>query len=121
MDLSLSQPAVAERLGVDRTTLIKWERYGEEPAATYGPQVIDFLGYDPYPEPKGDSELLAWLRWHNGEELPACAARIGVGATTLRRWEAGGKPEIARSRYRLRIFLAYERARLKLGPEFGRP
>ncbi len=121
MYLGLSQPEAAEELGVDRTTILHWEKHGVEPAATFGPQILRFLGYDPYPELTGDSELLVWLRWHNGEELPACPERIGVSANTLWRWEASGEPEIWRSRYLLHVFLAFERARLRLGPDFGKP
>lgn len=121
MDLGLSQVETAERMGLQHWTILHWENHRAEPSASSWPAVLAFLGYDPYGDPTNTAELLHWLRRHNGEEIPACAERIGVSAGTLRRWEDGGPPTNARTRYLLRVFLAYERARLKLDDDFGTP
>ncbi|MEO1630509.1 MAG: hypothetical protein AAFU38_06990 [Bacteroidota bacterium] len=118
-ELGISQLQLAQRLDACVYTVITWECHDNNPSFAFWPGLIDFLGYDPYGEPRTLGECLSWLRRRNGVELPACAEMIGVGTSTLRFWERGGKPTNARTRYLLRTYLAYERARLKLPASFG--
>ncbi len=43
------QKDVAEQLGVDKTSVFKWEGNRSSPEIRYMPAIIRFLGYDPLP------------------------------------------------------------------------
>src|SRR5262249_15972247 len=46
--LGLFQRQVADELGTDETTLFRWERDMAWPQIHYFPQILKFLGYDPF-------------------------------------------------------------------------
>jgi transcriptional regulator with XRE-family HTH domain len=48
LDLGLLQREVAERLGVDKTTVFNWERGRTTPLQAVRPALFEFLGYVPY-------------------------------------------------------------------------
>jgi DNA-binding XRE family transcriptional regulator len=47
LDLGLLQKEVAEQIGVDKTTIMNWERGRREPAPWNIPAIIHFLGDAP--------------------------------------------------------------------------
>lgn len=63
LHLSLCQREVADRMGVSDFTIINWESGETSPSARYGPKVIEFLGYDPTPEPEAFGDRIRSLRW----------------------------------------------------------
>ena len=48
MDLRLTQKELAERLGVDKTTIQFWENNRVKPSLANLPKIIEFLGSDPF-------------------------------------------------------------------------
>lgn len=50
MDLGLLQREVAQQLGVDKWTVLNWERGKTSPDVRYYPAIIEFLGYNPFPQ-----------------------------------------------------------------------
>lgn len=50
-ELSLFQRDVAQRIGVDAWTLLRWEKDRTEPPKRYWPAILALLGYDPFPVP----------------------------------------------------------------------
>ena len=51
LDLRLRQRDVADRLGVDTTTITNWELGHTVPGFGWMPAIIGFLGYDPLVAP----------------------------------------------------------------------
>ena len=47
LELGLLQKQVAEQLGVDETTIYKWENHRSAPVIRVLPKIIQFLGYVP--------------------------------------------------------------------------
>lgn len=89
LDLGLLQREVAEQLGVSMFTIINWESGETRPLVRYGPRIIDFLGYDPLPEPKSFSQEVWKLRWRRGLTQQELAARLHTDESTIRDWERG--------------------------------
>ena len=52
IDLGLLQRQVAKQLGVDKWTVLNWERGKTAPDVRYYPGIITFLGYNPLPTPR---------------------------------------------------------------------
>ena len=89
MDLRLRQQDVAPQLGVSTPTLSSWELGHTEPELPCFPSIFSFLGYDPTPEPKSESETIAWLKRSLGLSRAGLAERLGVNERTLLTWEHG--------------------------------
>ena len=79
----------ADLLGVDPKTLMWWERDEREPVVGAYPSLIEYLGYEPWPEPRSLAEALLAERRRRGLEIRKVAALIGVDQGTWRRWERG--------------------------------
>ena len=90
IDLGLRQVDVAGQLGVDKASMVNWERGKTKPAVRYYPAIIRFLGYSPLP-PAGDSfqERLKAARRERGLSWKRLARELGVWETTVRDWENG--------------------------------
>jgi DNA-binding XRE family transcriptional regulator len=52
LGLKLLQQDVAERLGVNKTSVFNWEANTSTPEIRYMPAIIEFPGYDPFPAAK---------------------------------------------------------------------
>jgi transcriptional regulator with XRE-family HTH domain len=75
------------------------------------PAIIRFLGYDPQPPSSTWSERLVQVRTALGLTQSAAAARIGVDACTLARWERAEREPEGKFATRARTFrLAVEDA-----------
>ena len=85
----LLQRQVAERIGVDTTSIANWESNRTKPGFEYMPAIIRFLGYNPLPPSDKWSERLVQCRTVLGISQKESAKRIGVDASTLARWERG--------------------------------
>ena len=48
LQLKLFQPEAARRLGVSMVSLSRWECDKVFPTAPYHPQLVEYLGYDPF-------------------------------------------------------------------------
>jgi transcriptional regulator with XRE-family HTH domain len=89
LELGLLQREVAEQLGVSESTLRHWEKYTTTPAIRFVPRILEFLGYDPYPEPIDLSQRLFWARRRRGRSIREVARELGIDPGTLQRWERG--------------------------------
>jgi len=87
LDLGLFQKQVAERIGVDKTTVYNWECHKSSPQVHQLPAVIRFLGYKPFPSKESFSEKLTAVRRALGLNQTAMARRLGIDPGTLRSWE----------------------------------
>lgn len=97
-ELGLYQQQVAERLGVDASTLTGWEKYGHEPSIRHWPAIIAFLGCDPYPAPASLGERLLAYRRRTGLTQKQLAKRVGVNASTIWSWENDAHPVCRKTR-----------------------
>jgi len=50
------------------------------------PKIVEFLGFDPLPEPIGLMERLQRVRVLHGWSIPTAATELGVHPDTLRSW-----------------------------------
>jgi DNA-binding XRE family transcriptional regulator len=97
MELGLFQRDLRERFQLEKETYANWEKDRCYPAMKHWPGIIEFLGYDPNPEPKTIGERLLAYRRQYGLSRVALARQLGVDETTLWRWEVGQRqPECER-------------------------
>lgn len=90
MDLGLRQSDVAERIGVGTPTVNYWENNHFNPEVQYVPNIVSFLGYDPFGSPPASFPLqLKAARTAAGLTRRQLAARLGVHPGTLAEWERG--------------------------------
>ena len=107
MDLGLRQSDVTRTLGVWTSTINYWENNHFNPEVQYVPQIVTFLGYDPFPAPHDafPAQLKA-ARIAAGLTRRQLAGRIGVHPGTVAEWERGEKRPSKGNRERSEAFLA---------------
>ena len=76
IELGLYHKDVAAKLGVTTSTVWNWENVGSVDLC-FIPQVIEFLGYDPIPQPEGLLGRLAWYKLVNGLSLERLGVEMG--------------------------------------------
>ena len=59
------------------------------PAVRFGPRAVEFLGYDPLPEPKSFGQEIWKLRWRLGLTQRALAGHLRINDASVRGWESG--------------------------------
>lgn len=89
LNLKLLQKQVAEEIGVHEQTITGWEGNATIPDVRYMPAIIQFLGYNPFPEAMSPPERLAGARKALGLSQRKMAAKLGVDPATIMGWEAG--------------------------------
>jgi DNA-binding transcriptional regulator YiaG len=87
MDIGMSRPEAARKMGVHFTTLQGWEEGRRNPTPRNMPAVIRFLGYAPFDHGETLGDRLKFERKLRGLTRPMHAAQLGVHTTTLWRWE----------------------------------
>jgi len=87
LTLKLFQRQVADELGTDETTLFRWEHNMVWPQIHYFPQILKFLGYDPFPASVTLADKLRAARRRLGLTQTAFAEQLEVDPVTLRKWE----------------------------------
>ncbi|WP_298939156.1 helix-turn-helix transcriptional regulator [uncultured Dysgonomonas sp.] len=89
LQLRLPQADVAKILDVCEDSITGWENGRSAPQIQYYPQIIDFLGYNPFPM---NTETLGGkikkYRIEHGLSIKKLAKNIGVEERTLASWEA---------------------------------
>ncbi len=89
IQLGQRQRDAAEAIQCGSWTWIGWEKHGVEPAVRFIPHIIDWLGYDPFPEGKIFAEQLTWRRKKAGLTRAAFAELLGLNYSTVEQWEHG--------------------------------
>lgn len=90
LDLGLLQREVAQRIGVDETTIYLCERDRVKPSLAQIPKIIDFLGRDPFKkETESLGERIREYRRVHGLSQRKLAEQLGVNQTKLAGWERG--------------------------------
>jgi DNA-binding XRE family transcriptional regulator len=102
MDLGLRQSDVADRIGVGTQTVNYWEKAHFDPEPQYVPEIIAFLGYDPFGPPAA------------GFPARLKAARIAAGLT---RRQLGAQLRVHPGTVPVRILARRIEATLGLSPE----
>ncbi|MBN1454556.1 MAG: helix-turn-helix domain-containing protein [Anaerolineales bacterium] len=87
MDLGLLQRQVAEKIGAHKQTITNWERQRTLPEIRFIAPIIEFLGYDPFPEPETFPEKLKAYRWKLGLSQAKLAIKLGIDPGTPGNWE----------------------------------
>ncbi len=106
LGLKLFQKDVAQRLGVDTTSVHNWEVNAGQPALKYLPAIIEFLGYNPLPPANNLVERLVRGRTSMGLSQKEAASRMGVDPSTLAKWERGEREPAGEFAARVMRFLA---------------
>lgn len=89
MELHLLQKDLARQIGVHVESLKNWERDVESPMIRFIPKIVEFLGYDPIPEPKTIPERIAYARRRLGMTQVNLAKALRVDSVSIWRWETG--------------------------------
>ena len=87
MELGFFQRDLRERFRLEKETYANWEKDRCQPAIRHWPGIIEFLGYDPNPEPKTFGEKLLAYRRRHGLSRKALARQLGLDEATLLWWE----------------------------------
>jgi len=83
---------------VTTDSVVNWEKNHTVPEIGFVPRIIEFLGYDPNPEPDTLGEKLIHCQRVLGLSRKRLAVQFGVDETTLRGWERGvHKPKAGRT------------------------
>lgn len=105
LGLKMLQREVAEKLGVDKTSVFNWEANASSPEIRYMPAIIRFLGYNPLPAAEGWAFRLVQSRTILGQSQKEAARQIGVDPDTLARWERGEREPTGAFLGRVKRFL----------------
>ncbi len=89
LDRGLLQRVAARVIGVSTATISGWEAAGRAPEVRYLPAIIDFLGYNPEPEPSSFGARVAWHRRRRGLARKRLAPILGVDPASITKVEAG--------------------------------
>ena len=76
-------------MGTSEFRIVNWENGHRRPVARFLPAIIQFLGYDPFPEPITLSDRLMAKRRELGWSRKKAAKQWGVFESTLQKWERG--------------------------------
>jgi DNA-binding transcriptional regulator YiaG len=114
LDLGLLQRDVARILSVDEDSVCHWEVGHSHPKPYLIPRVIEFLGYAPWTAPAWLGEWLVMARRANGLSRKRFAKRLGVGESTVFRWESERGHTGSRLLARLRTRFSVEEIRVVL-------
>src|SRR5262245_37884810 len=66
LDQGLFQLQLADRFGIDKSTITNWELNRSEPEIRYIPMIIEFIGYCPYHPTAELITRLSAIRWALG-------------------------------------------------------
>lgn len=87
--LGLTQKQAAKRLEINAWTVLNWEKGHSEPPFESIPAIVQFLGYNPFPEPRTLRERLLAKRRLMGWSIRKAAQNLGVDPGTWGDWERG--------------------------------
>lgn len=97
----------AAAAGVDPKTWMWWERGERSPYVHQYPAIIQYLGYEPWPEPVSLREMLLAKRRRHGLSIKGAAEIADVDEGTFGRWESGEWKPQRRSLPMIGVFLSW--------------
>jgi len=94
---------------VDESTITNWEKGHTAPRLRYFPEIIRFLGYDPFGIGlKSLGKRLLNFRRIRGIKQEELARRIGIDPTTLSRIERGQGKSLPTVKEKVKLFFRME-------------
>lgn len=105
IELGMYQKGVAARLDVTTSTVWNWENRGSVDLR-FIPRVIEFLGYNPIPQPEDLLERLAWYKQVNGLTLEQLGVEMGRDPEQLADWLSGRHKPFWRNLEKIELFLS---------------
>jgi len=102
----LTQEQAARSIGVDKYTVLNWEKGKTAPSPQDYPGIIRFLGCIPLPQPATLAERLYYVRCINGWSLKEAGRAAGIHEETWGYWERGENLPQKRMREKIERFLA---------------
>jgi transcriptional regulator with XRE-family HTH domain len=87
LNLGLLQREAAKRLEVNTATVTNWELGHSTPEFRSLPAILDFLGYDPRPQPGTVGQALKRYRQGQGMSQEDLAGLLSIDPSTLAKWE----------------------------------
>src|SRR5690606_3591110 len=76
-------------VGVNKAAVHYWENGEDFPHIQSVPKILEFLGYDPFPESTTFAEALRHFRMKNGLTQESLARLLGVRSEAVSTWESG--------------------------------
>jgi len=104
IELGLYQKDVAARLDVTTSTVWNWENAGSVDLR-FIPRVIEFLGYNPIPQPESLLERLSRYKQINGLSLERLGVEMGRDPEQLADWLSGRHKPCRRNREEIEEYL----------------
>lgn len=101
LDLRHTQEQSAKYFAISVTTYNYWEANRVTPSISKSPKITIYLGYDPFPAPKGFSESVRALRRHLGLDRQRFAKLLGVDSKSVLNWETARTVPFQKVRARL--------------------
>lgn len=92
IDLKLTQYEASVELNVTECTIFNWEKSRSEPKVKHYPDIISFLGYNPFGSDREPETLGQKLKFHRtrlGLSYRNLGRILGVDGSTLAEWEEG--------------------------------
>jgi transcriptional regulator with XRE-family HTH domain len=89
LKLKLTLKEAAKLLGTDECSIMNWEKGRTVPKVYRLPAIIQFLGYNPLPEPRTFAERITTKRLEQGWSRKVASHHLGIDVSTLRDWEQG--------------------------------
>jgi transcriptional regulator with XRE-family HTH domain len=106
MDLGLRQSDLAKAMAVATSTINYWENNHFNPEVRCVPEIVEFLGYDPFGARAASFSLqLKAARVAAGLTRRQLAALLGAHPGTVAEWERGDARPSGRLRYRIKEHL----------------
>ncbi len=105
LELGLYQKDVAVQIGVTTSTIWNWENNWSSITLSCMPKVIEFLGYNPIPQPEDLMERLAWYKQVNGLSLEQLGAKMDRDPEQLSDWLSGRHKPCQRNSEKIESFL----------------
>lgn len=87
--MGLMQKETAKLIGVNTRTILNWEKGRAAPPLASIPAIVQFLGYEPFPEPKTLPQHLLAKRRMMGWSIKEAANAVVIDPCTWGNWEHG--------------------------------
>jgi len=102
--LRFLQGEIAEKNGVDESTINNWERQRNQLEIRFIARIIEFLGYAPYYPGAPLGRRLRFVRQSLGITQRNLANLLGVGWSSVRNWDLGRRLPIPNYREKILVF-----------------